>query len=140
MRSCETHLLQFIDDLARGVCDGDQFDLAIMDFSKAFDIVPYEHLLAKLDHYEIRGNTLARIRSFLTNRSQQGVVSGEKSTSAPVTSRVPQGWVLRPILFLAFIKDMSECIQPKCRLFTDNNIIYRPVASEKDCQSLQRDL
>ena len=39
MGSCETQLLQFVDDLARGVCNGNQFDLAIMDFSKAFDVI-----------------------------------------------------------------------------------------------------
>ena len=62
MRSCKTQLLQFIDDLARGACDGDQFDPSIMDFLKAFDIILHKHLLVKLGHYRIRGNTLAWIR------------------------------------------------------------------------------
>ena len=52
LRSCETQLLQFVDDLARGVCDGDQFDLAIMDFSKAFDIV-------HMHTYMLKGEPLA---------------------------------------------------------------------------------
>ena len=86
-----------------------------MDFSKAFDVVPHKRLLAKPEHNEIRDNTLASIRSFLKDRSQQVVVDGEKSTSAPVTSR-GKGSVLGPILFLAFINDMPECIQsnPLC--------------------------
>lgn len=54
-RSCETQLLSFIDELMRGVAVGKQFDIAIMDFSKAFDIVPHKRLLAKLDYYGIRG-------------------------------------------------------------------------------------
>ena len=81
-----------------------------MDLSKAFDVVPHERLLRKLEHYGIRGNTLAWIRSCLTDRSQQVVVDEEKSTSAPVTTGVSQGSVLRPIQFSAFINDMPECI------------------------------
>ena len=97
---------------------------------------PHLYLLLSITK-GITGNTLAWIRSFLTNMSQQVVVDGVKSTSAPVTSGVTQGSVLRPILFLAFINNMPECIQSKCHLFADDSIIYRPVASDKDdCQSL----
>ena len=41
MRSCETQLLQFVDDLIIGVCDGDQFDSTIIDFSTVFNVVPH---------------------------------------------------------------------------------------------------
>ena len=67
-------------------------------------------------HYGIRGTTQEWIRSFLSDRSQQVVVDGEKSTPAPVTSSVPQGSVLGLILFLVFINDMPECNTTKCRL------------------------
>ena len=139
-RSCETQLLLFIDELAKGMCDGDQYDVAIMDFSKAFDVVPHERLLAKLDHYGIQGNTHQWIRSFLADRSQQVVVDGAKSSPAPVISGVPQGSVLGPILFLVFINDMPETIKARCRLFADDSIVYRPVRNTNDCEGLQEDL
>lgn len=112
----------------------------VMDFSKAFDVVQHGSLLVKLKYYGIRGPTLDWIDSFLTNRSQRVVVDGEISEEAPVTSGVPQGSVLGPILFLVYINDMPECISSTSRLFADDTIVYRPVASKKDCQALQNDL
>ena len=67
------------------------------------------------------------------------VVDGERSEAA-VTSGVPQGSVLGPILFLTFINDMQEHVNSKCRLFADDSIMYREVKSEDDCDSLQKDL
>lgn len=139
-RSCETQLLCFIDDLAQNMCDGHQVDIAVMDFSKAFDVVPHERLLSKLDFYGIRGHPHSWIRSFLSERSQQVVVDGKMSQPAPVISGVPQGSVLGPILFLLFINDMPDCVQSRCRLFADDSIIYRNVQNLTDCQDLQNDL
>ena len=139
-RSCETQLLLFIDDLARSMCEGNQVDVAVLDFSKAFDVVPHKRLLHKLDFYGIRGQSHQWIRSFLQNRSQRVVVDGEQSTSAPVTSGVPQGSVLGPILFLVFINDMPECVKSRARLFADDSIVYRNINSKDDCTALQDDL
>ena len=66
----------------------------VLDFSKAFDVVPYQRLLHKLDHYGIRGTTLNWIQNFLTNRTQKVVVDGSSSESARVKSGVPQGRLL----------------------------------------------
>ncbi len=139
-RSCETQLILFVDELLRNMCDGKQTDAIVMDFSKAFDMVPHGCLLTKLNSYGIRNNILNWIESFLSNRSQQVVVDGEKSESAPVTSGVPQGSVLGPILFLVFINDMPQCIDSKCRLFADDTIVYRNITNADDASLLQRDL
>ena len=77
-------------------------DIAVLHFSKAFDKVSHEHLAIKLDYYGIRGSTLAWINSFLTNRTQQVVLEGIVSGTVDVTSGVPQGSVLGPILFFLF--------------------------------------
>ena len=79
-----------------------------MDFSKAFDVVPYNCLLEKLQCYGIKGPCLDWIKNFLKDKSQRVVVDGECPEEAAVTSRVPQGSVPGPILFLAFINDMPD--------------------------------
>ena len=80
------------------------------------------------------------IEAFLSDRTQHVVVDGESSNTAPVISGVPQGSVLGPILFLAFINDMPDCVKAQCRLFADDSIIYRTVNCEEDAIKLQQDL
>ena len=74
--------------------------MAILDFSKAFDMVPHRRLMSKLDYY-LRGNIHTWISTFLINRKQSVVIDGVSSPQIAVDSGVPQGTVLRPILFLA---------------------------------------
>ena len=122
------------------MCSGKQVDVAVIDFSKAFHVVLHRRLLNKLNFYGIRGNALNWIEAFLTGKAPQVVVDGETSDLAPVTSGVPQGSVLGPILFLTFINDMPESVSSRCRLFADDSIIYREVIMERDCDILQEDL
>ena len=77
--SCETKLVMMIEDLARNASAGNQTDLILLDFSKAFDKVSHSKLLWKLHQYRIRGKVLSWIQAFLGNRSQQVVIDGEES-------------------------------------------------------------
>ena len=97
--SCESQLIITLDDIMKQYDSKKQTDLAILDFSKAFDTVPHQKLLYKLKNYGIDGKINKWIESFLTKRKQQVVIEGECSDSCSVDSGVPPGTVLGPLLF-----------------------------------------
>ena len=138
--SCETQLILTAHDLAKSLDSKSQVDMAIMDFSKAFDVVPHNRLLSKLKHHGIQNKTLVWISAFLQNRTQRVLVSGDKSSWCDVLSGVPQGTVLGPLLFLTYINDLPENIQSTVRLFADDCVIYREIRHDLDAQILQDDL
>ena len=133
-------LIQLIEDLGRQLVQGKQIDLVLLDFSKAFDKVNHLKLLFKLSQHGVKGNTLNWIRAFLLGRTQAVVLEGERSSEVPVTSGVPQGSVLGPLLFLLYINDLPQNIQSQVRLFADDTAVYLTVSSFKDVNILQADL
>jgi hypothetical protein len=69
------------------------------------------------------------------------VVDGKNSGNAPVQSGVPQGSVLRPLMFLMFINDLPEYVHhSSVRLFADDCVLYRNIQSNSDIGKLQEDL
>ena len=141
-RSCETSLLTTIHDLTSTLEKNHQIDLLLLDFSKAFDTVPHNRLLHKLDHYGIRASTHLWINFFLTNRTQEVLVEGCKSGQVHVSSGVPQGTVLGPLLFLLYINDMPTHISPgtSLKLFANDAMLYRKINNHTDQENLQHDL
>ena len=139
-RSCETQLIQLVEDLGRQLIQGNQVDLILLDFSKAFDKVNHLKLLFKLSQHGVKGKTLNWIRAFLLGRTQAVVLEGESSSEVPVTSGVPQGSVLGPLLFLLYINDLPQNIQSQVRLFADDTAVYLTVNSPQDANTLQADL
>ena len=139
-RSCETQLIQLVEDLARNMTSGKQTDLILLDFSKAFDKVNHLKLLYKLQLHGVQGKTLGWIESFLMGRSQTVVLNGNSSDELQVLSGVPQGSVLGPILFLLYINDLPDSLQSQVRLFADDTAVYLTVKGQDDNQKLQNDL
>ena len=140
-RSCKTQLIDTINDFVTTLNRPGQTDAIFLDISKAFDTVPLHRLYCKLAHYGICGYTLTWIKELLTGRSQQVVVNGKYSNSAEaVTSGVPQGSVLGPLLFICYTNDIVYKISSTIRLYADDTLIYRNIHSEADVSVLQSDL
>ncbi|KAK3881103.1 hypothetical protein Pcinc_014440 [Petrolisthes cinctipes] len=141
-RSCETQLLVTTHDILQSLNDTKirQVDTIVLDFANAFDKIPHQRLLHKLELYGIQGQLLHWIRTFLNTRKQRVVLDDSQSPSVPVTSRVPQGTVLGPLLFLSYINDLPLSLSSTTRLFADDSLVYRLINDRNDCLRLQDDL
>ena len=112
------------------------------DFSKAFDTVDHARLIQKLNHYGIQNKTLDWIKSYLEGRTQQVKFRGVLSQPFLVTSGVPQGRHLGPVLFDFFVIDLSEKLQDVFfhTIFADYTKFGRVVSSEEGAQCLQHQI
>jgi len=111
-----------------------------LDYSKAFDSVPHQRLLSKLEAYGIRHNLLSWLRNFLLNRLQRVAINGCLSDWVNVQSGVPQGSVPGPLLFILYVNDILDLIESKARLFADDTKIYSVIRNFDDSLRLQLDL
>ena len=132
--------MEAIHDWTNSIEEGHPVDVIYLDYRKAFDSVPFERLLKKLHAYGVRGKVLLWIREFLRDRSQRVVLADAKSDMATITSGIPQGSVLGPMLFLIYVNDLPEEVLSTFKLFADDTKLYREIQNDHDKEVLQNDL
>ena len=140
-RSTLSELLSCYDDWAKSRNNRKPTDIAFLDFSKAFDSVPHERLLFKLERHGIDGSALQWFRNFLTGRMQRVVLRGTCSSWSPVLSGVPHGTILGPVLFTLYVNDISSGILSTVKLYADDTKVYREISDiARDTSVFQSDL
>ena len=137
-----SHLLvQVVHDWAKALDYRGSSHCLFLDFAKAFDSVPHQRLLLRLECLGIHGNLLSWFCSYLTNRFQQVVVNGHYSEWLPVLSGVPQGSILGSLLFILYINDLHSLVTSSpLKIYADDVALYAAVSSYQDCVNLQNDL
>ena len=139
-RSCLTLLLEYLFELNNAMDEGENVDTVYLGCCKAFDSVPHNHLLAKLQAAGVDGQIASWIKSFLIGREQRVGIRGVFSGWRKVWSGVPQGSVLGPTLFLIYINDLLDGLQCDGKLFADDAKIFHNINSTEDRKKLQEDL
>jgi hypothetical protein len=104
--SCESQVITVCQDTADSLDNGGKLDATVIDFSKAFDLVPHDRLLTKIAASGVDSRIVVWVGEFLLGRTQRVSVGGQLSEEVRVTSGVPQGSVLGPLLFLAYVNNI----------------------------------
>ena len=136
-KSCLTNLLVFLDEVTRRLDEGIQVDVCYLDFSKAFDSVNHKLLEVKLQNLGVLGKAKEWIVKFLSDRTFTVRVGDHTSEPERVTSGVPQGSVLGPLLFLVFINDLARDLQNPCFMFADD-VKLAGQDLERDVETVRR--
>ena len=105
---------------------------------KTFDKVPHNLLIEKIQSFEVNGNRSIWLNLYLANRKQHVVLQDKSSVLLKVTSDVPQGSILAPLLFIFYTNDMSPKLQHSTiALFADDSKCYLKITKVENCQELQ---
>ena len=139
-RSTSLQLLNIMNDWTSSIANGTFNDCIYLDYQKAFDTVSHNRLISKLYAYNLDARIIKWIKYYLSERKQFVEINGKKSEWQNVTSGIPQGSVLGPLLFLIYINDLPDGIMSNIYMYADDTKLYREIKSPEDHQILQNDL
>ena len=140
-RSCVTELVEVLNYIGSLLDSGQQTDVIYLDMSKAFDKVQHSLIIARLQQFNISGSLWKWFTSYLCGRRQRVTVLGATSQEREVSSGVPQGSILGPVLFLLYVNDLPKAVMSsKVARFADDTKVLKRVESQQDSVDLQSDI
>ena len=140
-RSTVLQLLNVLDKWTEVLDNGAHIDAIYCDFMKAFDTVPHQQFLRVLRFYNTPKNLVTWKEDFLSERKRRVTVNGVFSKWYDVTSGVPQGSALSPVLFVAYINTLPDEIESsEIFLFAGDNKLFRSIYSDSNALLLQGDI
>ena len=128
--STELAGLEFHDKIVADL-EKSKLPLAIfLDLSKAFDTIDHEIMLTKLQYYGITGTSLQWFKSYLTGRRQYVQFKDSLSSQSPLTTGVPQGSILGPLMFIIYMNDIAEVTDKfHFTIYADDTTLIAPICS-----------
>ena len=138
-RSTTWQLLTIVNEWHEALDRGEAVHTLFVDIAKAFDRVDHSLLLLKLASMGVCGDQLDWFESYLRGRSISTVVDGQLSSLLSISSGVPQGSVLGPLLFVIYFRDLPSCITSASCLFADDTLLYATSPANSFCSLIQED-
>jgi len=125
MHSTQTSLHRILEKFHAEIHSGRVVGMVALDLRKAFDTVDHAILLEKLGHYGVTGISLYWFESYLSERIQIAGVNGSLSDPQTITTGVPQGSILGPLLFIVYMNDLSGSLSRcEANMYADDTAIY----------------
>lgn len=139
-----TALLKVISDLCKALDDQKLAYLVLLDYSKAFDLLDHDLLLAKMEYIGVEGTAISWFKSYIKDRQQCVKIEENISTLLTCDKGVPQGSILGPILYTIYTCDLPEVIKNcKVHLYADDTQLikeFHPNDINKAIMDINEDL
>ena len=128
----------YMDDWSKFYDDSKQIDTVNLDIKKAVETIPHQKLLLKLKSYGFEENLLKWVEDFLSERKQRVVFNGKSSSWKNVTSGVPQGSVLGPVLLIIYVNDVPDSLESFCKIFAEDTKVYTAVGEKNRSREITK--